>query len=114
MFIPDENGKKRRHDGTNVYKVRGQQEYLMVLEASHVPGTRRMKSEAFQGAGGMEYSSYAAYTDGGTNDHVPAMGGCNVSAKYLREKCRQVSWEKIPPAWQKVFRHWISLDDVCA
>ena len=114
MLIPDKSGKMRRHDGTNVYKVRGKHEYLMVLEASHEPGTRRMKSQAFQGSGGYEYSAYAAYTDVQEKGHVPPMGGCNVSASYLREKCRQVSWAKIPPAWQKQFLYWMSQDDVSA
>lgn len=83
---------------------------------------------------GKRYSGYQTYKEKGTNDYILAdlkninssgnieslaaaiaenvssISVTGVSADYLSDKCRAVSWKNVPEAWQKAFADRLDID----
>lgn len=109
MIVTHSDGTRRRHDGENIYKEKGKQSWILVVTGEYRDGCFR--SAGWMSQGKAYFTALVPFTDGGTRDLVPDLIGGDVSARYLYEKCRPVSWRNVPPEWQKAFlARWFELD----
>ena len=93
--------KNKRIAGLNMYKIKGVKSYMLVDEAT--PGYMTALAPI------VEVDSNDAKHINKIIHRLRVNGGCGfmadsqVSWRYLRENCYQVSWAKVPKAWQGLY-----------
>ncbi len=84
------NGK--RYSGYQAYKEKGKEDYLLV------------DLKNINSSGNIEGLSAAI------SEQVSSLCVSGVSSEYLAEKCRPVSWAKVPKEWQEAFAYRLDID----
>ena len=93
--------KNKRIAGLNMYKIKGSRDYMLVDEAN--PGYMTALAPI------VEVDSNDAEHINKIIRRLRVNGGCGfmadsqVSWRYLTEDCYQVSWAKVPKAWQGLY-----------
>ena len=93
--------KNKRIAGLNMYKIKGVKSYMLVDEAN--PGYMTALAPI------VEVDSNDAEHINKIIHRLRVNGGCGfmanleVSWRYLTEDCYQVSWAKVPKAWQGLY-----------
>lgn len=85
---------KKRHAGLQAYKVKKNDDYLIVDRNSY-----------FFGTDGVMFSAIATVN----GDINSGLCGTNISNEYLVKDCHPVSWKKIPDKWKSAFRSYLEL-----
>lgn len=83
---------KKRYIGYQTYKEKGKQDYLMV-DLNNI-----------NSSGNIEGLSAAI------SEKVSSLCVSGISSDYLAEKCRPVSWVKVPKEWQQAFAERLDID----
>ena len=93
--------KNKRIAGLNMYKIKGVKSYMLVDEAN--PGYMTALAPI------VEVDSNDAEHINKIIHRLRVNAGCGfmadsqVSWRYSRENCYQVSWAKVPKAWQGLY-----------
>lgn len=82
----------KRYAGYQTYKEKGKEDYLMV------------NLNDVNSSGNIEGLAAAI------SEKVSSLCVSGVSADYLADKCRPVSWSKVPSEWQKAFAYRFDID----
>ncbi len=82
----------KRYTGYQTYKEKGKEDYLLV-DLNNI-----------NSSGNIEGLSAAL------SEKVSSLCVSGVSSDYLSEKCRAVSWAKVPTEWQQAFAQRMDID----
>ena len=82
----------KRYLGYQTYKEKGSNDYILA-DLNNINSSGNIESLA------------AAIAE-----NVSSISVTGVSADYLADKCRPVSWNKVPEKWQKAFADRLDID----
>ena len=95
--------KGRRVAGTQLYKIKGRKDYMLVEHDAYCTVTRTVPAIG------------SLLSDIDTNDPAPIilrlrvnagsgfLANLDVAPKWLYENCYPISWRKLPDGWKQVF-----------